>query len=94
MFGRGLYLATSARSGYNNLIVIASEKQTLGMNPEADADPVPVLADTYKAGIVTSPDRPEQRLWQEVAQPSEASTLAERDALAWQKQLWVLEVLH
>lgn len=84
MFGLGLYMAPSDMdlrigqiSGYNNLIMIASEKQTLGINPEANADAVPVLADTGEQGLVTPP---EQLLGQEVAQPSEAPTPAEKDA--------------
>ena len=64
VFGLGLYMAPSDMdlrvgqiSGYNNLIVIASDKQTLGINPAANADPVPPATDTGETGLV-SPQEP------------------------------------
>jgi hypothetical protein len=60
VFGLGLYMAPSDMDlhigqliGYNNLIMIASGEQTLGVNHEVNADPVPPAADTGERGLVT-----------------------------------------
>lgn len=65
--GLGLYMAPSDMdlrvgqiSGYNNLIVIASEKHTLGLNLAANAEPVPEPTGTGEKGIVTPQEQAQQ----------------------------------
>jgi len=64
-FGTGLYMAPGNMLlrvgnvvGYNNLIVIATEKQKLGLNKTLNADKAPPIGDTGETGLVKPNNTP------------------------------------